>query len=119
MRQLYMVIVIIGFAVASPTFAAAKFLTIVNNDDDSIVQVAVATPDTTAYRPLDVGAPLQVGKAGQATVSISGPCVVDLRISYATYPSVTITHWDVCRQPTLYAGKARHAAIRHARDNPI
>ncbi|WP_036140917.1 hypothetical protein [Luteibacter sp. 9135] len=102
---------------ASPVHAATHYLTLINDDAVPAVRVEATVHGTTAYRTLDTAGPLQGGRAGQATVSFpEGACVVDLRVIYPDRGPLTVTQWNLCRQPTLYLGKARRAGLRQRED---
>jgi len=102
---------------ASPAHAATHYLTLINDDAVPAVRVEAAVHGTTIYQTLDTAGALQGGRAGQATVAFpEGACVVDLRVTYPDRGPLTVTEWNLCRQPTLYLGKARRAGLRQPKD---
>ncbi|WP_285405065.1 hypothetical protein [Luteibacter sp. ME-Dv--P-043b] len=95
--------------------AATHYLTLINDDAVSAVAIEAAPTGSTDYRTLDTAGSLQGGRAGQVMVAFpDGQCVFDLRVSYPDRGPLTVTGWNICRQPTLYLGKARRAGIRQA-----
>ncbi|WP_426287620.1 hypothetical protein [Luteibacter sp. E-22] len=105
----------IAAAWAGSAQAATHYLTIINDDSVPATSVEAAPRGTADYRPLDTAGSLQGGRAGQVMVAFpDGQCVFDIRVTYPDRGPLTITQWNICRQPTLYLGKARRAGIRQA-----
>jgi len=115
-RRFAAVTVVCALGMASlPAHAATHYLTIINDDAVPAVAVEAALAGTSDYRPLDTAGSLQGGRAGQVVVAFpEGQCVFDLRVTYADRGALKVTGWNICRQPTLYLGKARRAGLRQA-----
>ncbi|SEN05552.1 hypothetical protein SAMN02800694_2627 [Luteibacter sp. UNCMF331Sha3.1] len=109
-----LVLAIVG-ALGPSAHAATHYLTVINDDAVPATSVEAAPTGTNDYRPLDTAGSLQGGRAGQVMVAFpDGQCVFDLRVTYPDRGPLTVTQWNICRQPTLYLGKARRAGIRQA-----
>jgi len=105
----------IGGAWGPSAHAATLYLTVINDDAVPATSVEAAPTGTNDYRTLDTAGSLQGGRAGQVTVAFpDGQCVFDLRVTYPDRQPLIVTQWNVCRQPVLYLGKARRAALRQA-----
>jgi hypothetical protein len=101
------------FPAPAEATGATHYLTLINDDDRSVTAVEARPAGDRAFQPLDIGDPLGGGRAGQATVAMpAGPCRWDLRVVYRDNALLTITGWNVCRQPVLRFGAARQAALR-------
>lgn len=98
-----------------PAHAATHYLTLINDDAVPATSVEAAPTGTNDYRPLDTAGSLQGGRAGQVMVAFpEGQCVFDIRVTYPDRGPLTVTGWNICRQPVIYLGKARRAGLRQA-----
>lgn len=105
-----MLSVMLGQLLVAPAFAAAHYLTVINDSDTDLSQVETAEPNTDRWTPL-IQSVIPGGRQGEATVAVpSTLCVWDIRLAAADRPPLTIRGWNICRQPVLYAGKAYRQA---------
>ena len=98
---------------AAPAEAATRYITIVNDDSRTVVQVDMALAGTRDFQTLDISTPLIGGREGQATAVIpTGACLRDLRVIYRDSSLLTVTGWTVCRQSVFHIGAVHQAAAR-------
>jgi hypothetical protein len=95
---------------AMPAFAATHYLTVINDSPSTVTSVSYAPPDTNRWFVME-GAPLEGGRAGQATIAMPpSSCVFDFRIRFKDQPTITIKAWNACRESVLHVGKAAQQA---------
>ena len=99
--------------VSFPAWAAAHFLTLINDDMRSVAAIEAAPAGTSGWARLNIGGALVGGSSGQATVRFdpSGSCQQDIRVTFRDGPPLTVTGFNVCRRRVLHIGRA-HAAAR-------
>lgn len=99
---------------ATPVAATTRYITVVNDDFRTVVQVEVARVGSRDFLAIDIPMPLIGGREGQGTAVIPpGACRRDLRIVYRDANTLTVTGWDTCRQSVLHIGAAHQAALLH------
>lgn len=98
---------------ATSAHAAPHFVTLINDADRTVTDVAAAPAGTHRWRALDLGGPLVGGRSGQATVRFDSVeiCKQDLLVTYRGMAPLTITGFDICRTDRLYLGKALAKAL--------
>lgn len=113
---LRLAVLLLAGVASFPAWAAAHFLTLINDDMRTVVEVDAAPAGTATWSPLDIGGPLIGGSSGQATVRFGSAagCKEDIRVRYADGAPLTIVGFDICRTPTLHLGRARAMGERHA-----
>lgn len=81
-------------------------LTLFNNANSPMTDVAYAPTGTNRWFAMDGGA---IAAHGKATVALSGAaCVYDLRFRFEDRVTMTVKAWNACTNPVIEVG--RHVA---------
>lgn len=89
-----------------PAFAATPALTLFNNANSPMTDVAYAPTGTNRWFAMDGGG---IPAHDKATVALSGAaCVYDLRFRFEDRVTMTVKAWNACANPVIEVG--RHVA---------
>lgn len=97
---------------AGPALAATLNLTIVHDSKHPTTLLEAAPTGSATWQPL---AGFDLPRAGRVThkaaIFPDATCVVDLRLTYADDPPITVSGWDLCRHPTVRLAQVRRKAL--------